>query len=362
MVASAGTSVWIVIEEEIERELVAVSLERDFPVERFANAKSALSRLQAGGSPSLIVLDVSLPWMSGFDEAHAFEEAASERGLPLIFLTSSGAGELKAARLAHAAADFLLRPVHAASLRHRVRRRLEESQRLERLESLAGEDALTGLANRRRFNESLACEWLRAARARTPLTLSLIDLDCFKSLNDRHGHAAGDEALRVVGNALTRCARRPGDLVARLGGEEFAMLLPQTDEDGAAACAEVARQAIADLHVANEDSTVAPYLTASVGVVTALPEIGATSESAMQAADRALYGAKRDGRNKVRCASWRFAESVRLANEAATPRADARPPAGRARERGWAFSGAREFDGARMRTGCGAQPDLVLEE
>jgi diguanylate cyclase (GGDEF)-like protein len=166
------------------------------------------------------------------------------------------------------------------------------------LADLSNRDELTGIANRRCLFEALAGEWARAARAATPLSFVLFDLDHFKSLNDRLGHQEGDRSLRRVGVVLASEVGRKGDLAARYGGEEFAVLLPGTDLDGAALLAERIREAIAALVIEIPESPVG-VLTASFGVVCRTPEIGESEDAFIQAADRALYAAKAAGRNRV---------------------------------------------------------------
>ena len=189
----------------------------------------------------------------------------------------------------------------------RVREALEDELRAARaalelrnvtLRQLADSDALTGLANRRRFDETLAAEHERARRSGQPLSLILLDVDYFKKFNDRYGHVAGDDCLRRVAAAIATGPRRPTDLAARYGGEEFAIILPDTDGEGARAVAEKIRQAVPALGIAHADSPCAA-VTVSLGVHTCRP--AAESEAAplacIEAADGLLYRAKMDGRN-----------------------------------------------------------------
>jgi diguanylate cyclase (GGDEF)-like protein len=175
----------------------------------------------------------------------------------------------------------------------------EANRRLERLSQL---DGLTEIANRRAFDEALALEWRRCCRAETPLSLAMVDIDCFKDYNDHYGHRRGDECLRLVARALRESVHRAGDLVARYGGEEFALLLPAMDAEHAAAFAEMVRARIQALAIPHATSGVAPAVTISAGVATLVPPRAAVPGSLVEAADRALYRAKRDGRNRVEAA------------------------------------------------------------
>ena len=175
--------------------------------------------------------------------------------------------------------------------------------RLERanaeLRRLSDADGLTGLANRRRFDTYLASEWRHGFRTAAPLGLVFLDLDHFKRLNDAAGHLAGDAALRAVASTLSEEVRRSADLVARYGGEEFAVLLTTTDLDGAREMAERLIRAVENLHYPHPDSPIAPWLTISAGVASIIPTPDQSPATLFEAADRALYDAKKGGRNRV---------------------------------------------------------------
>ena len=179
-------------------------------------------------------------------------------------------------------------------------RRAEEERRLVdllRLDMLANTDSLTGLANRRRFTEQLDQEWHRAAREAAPIALLSLDADHFKAFNDRYGHPAGDDALRIIANVMGSEILRTIDLVARVGGEEFAAVLPGTNLEGALKVAERIRQAVADTSICHADSR-SGYLSVSIGVASTIPERDELPQTLIAAADRALYDAK-TGRDRV---------------------------------------------------------------
>ena len=183
-----------------------------------------------------------------------------------------------------------------------------EAARAELAET-AATDGLTGVANRRRFDEALDHEWRRSLRAAGPIAVLMIDADHFKSYNDRYGHQAGDECLRAIARTIAASIRRPHDLVARYGGEEFVVILPVTDEAGARGVGERIRDAIQALdlpHEANTDGVV----TVSIGVAAVTPEPQVTAGSLIQAADAALYRAKRAGRNRIEVASTHGSTTV----------------------------------------------------
>ena len=179
----------------------------------------------------------------------------------------------------------------------RARERVEAENRA--LQVYSYRDGLTGLWNRRAFDERLADEWRRAAREQSSLSLVFLDVDFFKKYNDVYGHPAGDACLRQVATAIDEAVRRPGDLVARYGGEEFVILLTSADVDGAGTVAESVRSAVRAREIPHTDSSVARHVTMSVGIATCVPQANAEPASLVAHADKALYAAKRAGRDRV---------------------------------------------------------------
>ncbi|RME34465.1 MAG: diguanylate cyclase [Gammaproteobacteria bacterium] len=170
-----------------------------------------------------------------------------------------------------------------------------------RLHSLARTDELTGLANRRSFYEAFGREWNRARRYGGPISAVMLDIDHFKEVNDRYGHQTGDEYLRSVAQVLSRAAQRAGDLVARLGGEEFILVLPGTVAREAARVAERVRRELEELALPNVDAPTGPRLTISAGVASLRPGEDNSPDDLIRLADEALYRAKEEGRNRVVC-------------------------------------------------------------
>jgi diguanylate cyclase (GGDEF)-like protein/PAS domain S-box-containing protein len=173
------------------------------------------------------------------------------------------------------------------------------SERTAELERLSMTDALTGIANRRHLDEYLASVWDRAVRFRQPISVAIIDVDHFKGLNDGLGHGAADRALKAIAAALTHISKRAGDLAARYGGDEFVLVLPNTNADGALKTANDVRAAITDLALPHPGSPIDTKITASLGVATSWPLKKGSANSLLLAADRALYSAKRSGRNRI---------------------------------------------------------------
>jgi diguanylate cyclase (GGDEF)-like protein len=180
----------------------------------------------------------------------------------------------------------------------------EKTRRLQFLESallreMVARDGLTGIQNRRMFDQHIELVWQQAVRDQQRMAVLLIDVDCFKDYNDRYGHQAGDECLRAVAVSLSRCARRPLDFVARYGGEEFAVVLYEASQEYMAEVLTRIQRSIAELNIPHEASKVASRLTVSIGAAFILPTASRTYEGLVQLADEALYSAKEQGRNCV---------------------------------------------------------------
>ena len=173
---------------------------------------------------------------------------------------------------------------------------VKANQELERLATL---DSLTGVANRRLFDEYLGLEWLQMFREQSPLSLILCDVDFFKLYNDTYGHLVGDFCLQQVATTINSCVKRPSDLVARYGGEEFAVILPNTDANGALQVAESIRQKVQALKITHATSTVNEFVTLSLGVTTVIPNTEINPDLLIAITDKALYSAKEQGRNRI---------------------------------------------------------------
>ncbi|WP_281274270.1 diguanylate cyclase domain-containing protein [Lysinibacillus antri] len=182
--------------------------------------------------------------------------------------------------------------------RKMVEQQLTEANKL--LQELSSKDGLTGILNRRSFDERLEEEWKRAERNNLPLSLIMLDIDFFKAYNDTYGHLGGDDCLREVANAISQACKRESDSVFRYGGEEFGIILPETDLKGAQTVAEKARKTVENLQISHAGSKISDVVTISLGVATIIPTKYASASSLIESADKALYQAKQEGRNQVR--------------------------------------------------------------
>jgi diguanylate cyclase (GGDEF)-like protein len=250
--------------------------------------------------PDLILLDAIMPGMDGYEVCKVLRQTAETRDIPIIFITALKSPEDETRALGAGAADFISKPVNTAVVRARVRTHLTVKRQADTLRALSLTDSLTGVFNRRAFDERLDAEWRRCARAQMPMALILIDIDHFKLYNDRYGHQAGDKVLRETGDAMRRAAGRPQDMVARYGGEEFAILLPQVNAQGAERVARKLLEELQQLAIAHAASPTAWRLTVSMGIAAIVPGDSQDATTLVQAADAQLYAAKEAGRNCYR--------------------------------------------------------------
>ena len=250
-------------------------------------------------APDVILLDVMMPDMDGYEVCRQLKQDSATRDIPVLFVTAHHEAQEEARGLACGAVDFITKPIHPAVVRARVHTHLTLQRQTEVLKRLVFIDALTHAFNRRYFDERLAEEWGRAQRTGRPLGLILIDVDYFKQFNDVNGHQRGDDALRQVAQALKGTILRPGDVVCRYGGEEFACLLPDTDLDGALQVAQRMKLAVRDLAIGHPASAVDQVLTISAGVAVRTPTSRGDAAALLALADAQLYRAKAEGRARV---------------------------------------------------------------
>ena len=272
-------------------------------------------------SPDIILLDALMPLMDGFTCCESLQTVM--RGIhypPILMITSLE--DVASVDLAFevGATDYIIKPIPLAILRHRVRRLLQSNwvmqellqqvvaerqlkeqleQANEQLKRLVNIDGLTQVTNRRYFDEVFQREWRRSAREKIPLSLILIDVDFFKQYNDTYGHLAGDECLKTVVKVMASALKRPADLIARYGGEEFVALLPKTELSGAIQLGETMQKKLASQAIPHIKSPINQRVTLSMGVVSTLPTATGDPNSLLAAADKLLYRAKTEGKNRV---------------------------------------------------------------
>jgi diguanylate cyclase (GGDEF)-like protein len=249
--------------------------------------------------PDLILLDVEMPGMDGYEVCEQLKGVPEFAEIPVIFVTARSGVEDEVRALEAGGVDFITKPVNLAVARARVRTHLALKAQSDFLRNLASMDGLTGIANRRQFDRLIPLEWRYCQRHNFSLSLLMIDVDHFKLYNDRLGHQNGDACLQNVAATITRNLWRPHDLAARYGGEEFICLMPETDRKGAEIKAEEIRAAVERLGLPHPASETAPVVTVSVGAASSSPREGESWNDLAFRADRALYAAKAEGRNRV---------------------------------------------------------------
>ncbi len=287
---------------------------------RFATSGEMALRLVRESAPDLVLLDTDMPDMNGFKVCEAMMADPDLAHIPVIFVTGQSEPPYEVAGLELGAADFISKPISEPLLMARVKTQLRIKHLSDELRRISTIDALTELSNRRRFDELLDREWQRSMRNGDPLALLMVDVDHFKLFNDRYGQSAGDACLRSVAGVLRDACRRPADDVARIGGEEFALLLPQTTLAGAERIARRALAGIEALGIPHEASPAGKHIAVSAGLgycdantsdwrsassdsrfsneVRARPSV----QDLLRSADQALYAAKNAGRSQA----WRL--------------------------------------------------------
>jgi diguanylate cyclase (GGDEF)-like protein len=314
--------------------------DKGYKVQHARNGELAL-KLAGTSPPDLILLDILLPDMDGYTVCEALKNKESICDIPVIFVSALSGALDKTRAFAVGGADYVTGPFQPEEVLARVQThlRLSRQQRYiqeqdafleakhhelaevttkleielaervradkelarvnQELQQLASLDGLTQIPNRRRFDEVLAQEWKRQARTQDPLSLILCDVDYFTRYNDMYGHQTGDECLQKIARAVANTARRPGDLSARYSGEEFAVILPDTDADGAMHVARLIQNEVRALKIVHEGSEVSRYVTLSIGVFCVIPKLGTSPDFLIRSAELARYQVKEQGRNAV---------------------------------------------------------------
>ncbi|WP_163833570.1 diguanylate cyclase domain-containing protein [Spartinivicinus ruber] len=297
-VLSKPGRILIVDDEPINIRVIHQVFSKYHTVFMATSGMQAINFLQKN-SVDLILLDVVMPEMNGLTVCQQLKSSKETADIPVIFVTGHNSPEEEDACWYAGCVDFIHKPFNIHTLIHRVRSHLQLKFQTDLLKELAFFDGLTGVANRRYFNEHLRHEWRRCARNSKPLSLILLDIDHFKAFNDTYGHQYGDECLQKVASTIIKIPQRAGDLVARYGGEEFTITLPETALSGAVNVAKGIEASIRDLKIQHKSSTTAHVVTVSAGVATWVPDNDISPKLLIEQADRLLYQAKAQGRGQV---------------------------------------------------------------
>ncbi len=289
----------IVDDEATNIEVLAKLLSPDYRV-LFTTESSKVMALAEGKNIDLILLDVIMPIMDGYEVCQQLKSQPATRDIPVIFVTAMEEEHFEAVGFEVGGVDYITKPIKPFLLRARVKTHIELKIKNDFLKQLASLDGLTGIPNRRRFDEFFRQEWNRGIRMSNAfLSLILIDVDYFKKFNDHEGHQAGDQCLQNIAKTLIDTLERGTDLVARYGGEEFVCVLPDTPLLGAIHTAEKIQQSIATLNIPHHHSTVANHVTLSMGLVSVIPKKEMKATEILSIADQQLYVAKNNGRNQI---------------------------------------------------------------
>jgi diguanylate cyclase (GGDEF)-like protein len=288
----------VVEDDSAIQALLTAVLALNYDVTAVGTGKEAIDKAQTG-TFDLILLDIGLPDVDGYSVCRQIKADPRCREVPVIFLTARNSPQDEVQGLEAGGIDYIAKPINPAILRARVNNHVELKHSRDALTQMARLDGLTGLPNRRTFDDVLDREWRRLTRVGQPLSLILFDVDHFKLYNDTYGHARGDSCLKQVAEAAVGALQRPADMVARYGGEEFVAILPDTAVIGASAVAEAIRENVAAQEIAHESSKTAPHVTVSLGYATIVPTLERQPAQLLEAADRALYASKAAGRNRA---------------------------------------------------------------
>lgn len=289
-------NILIVEDVKLNAQVLVNALQDEYDLRVANNGVEALAMVREQ-LPDLILLDIVMPEMDGYEVCAALQADHNTRDIPILFLTALEGDKNEAYGIELGAMDYIRKPFNVPIIKAKIRNHLELKRYKDILKRDSRIDGLTRIPNRRRFDESYAEEVGRAVRNKTPLAVLMIDLDMFKAYNDTYGHLQGDDVLKLVARTLYNTLQRPGDLIARWGGEEFVALLPQTALTGAWQVAERLRLAVYDLQIPHEASPVDQFLTISVGVAAADGNDRKACEELLHRADEAVYCAKERGRN-----------------------------------------------------------------
>ncbi|MBK5913357.1 diguanylate cyclase [Rhodocyclus purpureus] len=289
----------VIDDTPINCQLLTHALRKDYLVRTASSGEEGLAILGEERKPDLILLDIMMPGMDGYEVCRRIKGEISTRNIPVIFVTALDQPRDQQQGFALGAVDYISKPFDILLVKARVAVHVRLKLKSEMLERMAFVDGLTDIPNRRALETTLSSEWARAQRSGGLLSLLMIDIDMFKAYNDCCGHGLGDVCLRRVAHELRAGLLRCSDFVGRYGGEEFLAILPDCDAPGALLVGERLRRRVAELNIPHPQSQVADVVTISIGAASCRPRQQGVLSEFLSEADRALYAAKSRGRNRV---------------------------------------------------------------
>jgi diguanylate cyclase (GGDEF)-like protein len=288
----AHGTILVVDDDPLIIQVVYKLLGENYTVLMATNSEQAIKVCEKS-MPDLVLLDVMMPGINGLETCQVMKNNPQLSNIPVIFMTSLQSQDDENECWQAGGVDFIQKPIKPMTLVNRVKTHIINKHQADLLTKFAYTDSLTAISNRRYFDKRLEEQHALSKRDKNPLSLLLIDIDLFKQYNDSKGHLAGDDVLCAVAKCLQNCGQRPSDICARFGGEEFALILPDTSEQGAIEVAKNILKSVAKLNIEHPNS-IEPYLTVSIGIASTVFE---STTDFIDEADKQLYLSKQNGRN-----------------------------------------------------------------
>ena len=291
----------LIVDDDRENiNFLAEILKANFKIRVATSGEKALEISFSDSPPDLILLDIMMPEIDGYEVCKRLKASFLTKSIPVIFITGKTNEEDESYSFSLGAVDYIAKPFSPIIVKARINIHAELKRYRDYLEYISYRDGLTGIPNRRKFDEQFELMWNIAKRDHIPISIIMIDIDNFKLYNDDYGHQVGDECLIQIAQGLSEVIVRKTDLIARYGGEEFVCILPNTDETAAFLIAENLRNKIIKLQIPHMKGRDGNILTISLGVATSIPKIKDLDYSELiKDADHALYNSKKNGRNKT---------------------------------------------------------------
>ena len=289
----------LIVDDEPTNIKILSKIVEPYAAVYFALSGEAALALVASKQPDLILLDIVMPGMDGYEFIQQLKQDPLTEKIPVIFVTEKHEENEEIKGLELGAIDYITKPLSAALAQARIKNHLELKHTRDLLEDLSASDGLTGIPNRRAFDKALETEWKKAMRMQMPISLIMMDIDYFKQFNDKFGHLAGDDALVGISKLIHSTAARASDFAARYGGEEFAVILPGLKINKAFVFAKKLQALVARVQVGGSGFAFKEKITLSYGLATSIPEAKSNPDSLIMAADEMLYRAKQKGRDCI---------------------------------------------------------------
>ena len=295
---STKAKILIVDDQVVNIKILHKLLQQDYDVYMATNGLQAIEQC-VKIKPDLVLLDIEMPTLNGFEVCEQLKKSPETKNIAVIFVTGHFDENKEVTGFQLGAVDFIHKPINPIITKARVKNQITLKRQSDLLRSFALLDSLTGIANRRKFEQNYPESWAQFMREKEPMCIIMLDIDCIKGFNDLYGHADGDECLRAVAQSIKLSVNRPYDLVARYGGEEFICVLPKTDFPGGVYIAEQIVEGVRVLKIKHGESTVSEFVTISAGVACTVAKANIDPQTLLTTADQQLYLAKEQGRNRI---------------------------------------------------------------